>query len=69
MARSFVLSKLRRILYFVQNRVEMLETAKHLGRKLSGETRMWVEGRHRRRALRENLHRPSFAARRQICPK
>jgi hypothetical protein len=70
MSRSFVLSKLRRILYFVQNRVEMLETAGNLGRKLRGEIRVRVEGRDPRRALGENLQRrSSFAARRQICLK
>ena len=70
MARSFVLSKLRRILYFGQNRVEMPETTRNLGRILPGETRIRVEGRRPSRALRENLqHRSSFAARRQICLK
>jgi len=70
MARLFVLSKLRRMLLFGQNRVEMLETARNLARKLAGEIRVRTEGRDSQRALGENLqHRASFAARRQICPK
>ena len=55
MARLFVLSKLRRVLYFGQNRVEMLETARNLGRKLRGEICVRVEGLEPRRELRENL--------------
>jgi hypothetical protein len=70
MARSFVLSKLRHILHFDQNRIEMRETAGNSGRKLPGGTCVRVARLHPRRLVLGNPPRGSRSAvRRQICPK